>query len=156
MDLKGEISNSEVIYLGEQGFSTCRSAPDCGPKMPIFGQKQPSNTSGTQHSSAAPEPRLTLASQIWFVKVHVAVGTCLANGACVSVSAEHVYGQASFVDFLRQVQAAVKSVSHGRRPLVVLGRGHWVKYSEHWAKIRRFAEPVLLHDSPLQALFLRI
>ena len=123
--------------------------------MPIFGQKAPSNTFSAQ-SSAAPEPQLTLASQIWFVKVHVAVGSCLTNGACVSVTAEHVYDDASFVDFLVQVHTAVKSVSRGRRLLVVLGRGHWVKYSEHWAKIRCFAEPVLLQDSPLQALFLRI
>ena len=97
-----------------------------------------------------------MASQIWFVKVHVAVGTCLVGGACVSTTAEHVYDQASFVDFLLQVQAAVKSVSRGRRLLVVLGKGHWVKYSEHWPKIRCFAEPVLLHDLPLQALFSRI
>ena len=123
--------------------------------MPIFGQKLPSDTSGTD-SIAAPKPQLTLASQIWFIKVHIAVGACLTNGACVSATAEHVYDDASFVDFLLRIQAAVKSVSHGKRLLLVLGRGHWAKYSEHWPKIRRFAQPVLLHGSPLQGLFSRI
>ena len=131
---------ARIIYVGEQGVSTRRPAPDDGPPQPIFGQEK-RGAGAINKSYSTSEPRLTFASQIWFVKVHVAVGECLTDGMCVSASAERVYDSASFVDFLHRIQAAVNHDSSGTKPLLVLGMGHWDKYGEHWPLICRFAEP---------------
>ena len=87
--------------MGEQGVSTRRPAPYDGTSLPIFGQKK--LVDARIESFLTSEPRVSLASQIWFVKVHIAVGDCLAEGACVSVKDERVYDFASFVDFLLRI-----------------------------------------------------